>query len=187
MPSLYEVHKSNWINCQRCELHKTRKHVVLYRGAIPCDVLFIGEAPGESEDVLGLPFVGPAGHLLDHIIRDALPNGFTFALTNLVACIPRDPFDNKTTEPDDSYIRKCAPRLGDFISLSHPRLIVRVGALANDYLAELATYYEARVTPSIFITHPAAILRANIAQRGLAIQRCVIAITTAVEKFKVKE
>jgi uracil-DNA glycosylase family 4 len=46
--------------------------VVLVRGSVPCDVLFIGEAPGQSEDVVGRPFVGPAGKLLDRIIEDAL-------------------------------------------------------------------------------------------------------------------
>jgi uracil-DNA glycosylase family 4 len=175
MPSLYQVHSDNWINCQRCELHKTRKHVVLYRGRIPCEVLFIGEAPGESEDVLGLPFVGPAGHLLDHIIHESLPNGIIYALTNLLACIPRDPDDTKA-DPQDSWIKKCAPRLREFISLSQPQLIVKVGSLANDYVKT-----DIR---SVSITHPAAILRANIAQRGLAIQRCVVTIVKAIEQFK---
>lgn len=56
--------------CGSCQCESANK-VVLCRGSIPCDVLFIGEAPGASEDILGQPFVGPAGKLLDGIIQEA--------------------------------------------------------------------------------------------------------------------
>lgn len=69
--SLYSAHVERWKSCQRCALGRTRDKIVLAKGRLPCDVLFVGEAPGESEDVIGLPFVGPAGRLLDEMIRDA--------------------------------------------------------------------------------------------------------------------
>lgn len=72
MPSRYSLHVENWSDCRACELHLWRRNVVLARGALPCDVLFVGEAPGKSEDAVGAPFVGPAGQLLDAIVAGAL-------------------------------------------------------------------------------------------------------------------
>lgn len=71
MPSRYSLLVENWKNCQRCELSAGRLNVVIAKGKLPCDVIFVGEAPGESENVIGQPFVGPAGKLLDHIIANA--------------------------------------------------------------------------------------------------------------------
>ena len=67
-----QAHKRRWENCRACPLHEGRKKVVLVRGKIPCDALFIGEGPGGNEDSLGSPFVGPAGKLLDRIVEDAM-------------------------------------------------------------------------------------------------------------------
>lgn len=72
VPSRYSIHVENWSDCRACELHLGRRNVVLARGALPCDVLFVGEAPGKSEDTVGAPFVGPAGQLLDTIVAGAL-------------------------------------------------------------------------------------------------------------------
>lgn len=161
---------------------------VLARGQVPCDVLFVGEAPGESENVIGRPFVGPAGKLLDTIIGRSLHgSGLRYCLTNLVCCIPRsDDGTLKASEPDVDQIRCCAPRLQEFIRLCDPRMIVCVGALARDWLAR--GFKHSIKLPSediqlINITHPAAILRANIAQRGLMVQRAVITLQNAVEEL----
>lgn len=180
--SLYERHVAEWEHCRRCNLCEGRIRVVLARGRVPCDVLFIGEAPGESENVIGLPFIGPAGKLLDLIIRRSVGERCTYALTNLVACVPRGDDGAKTFEPNDVSIRACAPRLKQFVELCNPSLIVRVGKLAHDWLApgfkhsiKLDKDYK-----FVDIVHPAAILRANVAQQSLAIQRCVVTIASAV-------
>lgn len=65
-------HVARWRDCQLCPLAQQRDNIVLARGTVPCDVLFVGEAPGVSEDALGLPFVGPAGQLLDQVVDRAL-------------------------------------------------------------------------------------------------------------------
>lgn len=183
----YQLHSVEWKDCERCCLCSSRKQVVLGRGVVPCDILFIGEAPGESEDVIGEPFVGPAGKLLDQIIRQALrrwPN-LTYAMTNLVGCIPRDANGDKVGEPEMESIEACAPRLQDFTEIAHPRLIVCVGALARDWIKPgfaKSTILPSKA-PSIDIIHPAAILRANVAQKGLLIQRAVVTLTNAVEDY----
>lgn len=202
--SRFALHVERWRSCTACPLCETRQQVVLARGKLPCDVLFIGEAPGESEDVLGAPFVGPAGQLLDRIIGraieeyppqserfhqyDAKPlNGrrnLRVAFTNLICCIPRDGDGGKAGQPEHADVLACQPRLEEFVwEVAKPRLIVAVGKEAEDYLDQ--KYKHSLKLPAgvrqLAITHPAAILRMSDAQRGLAAQRCEVALRDAVE------
>ncbi len=159
------------------------------RGCIPCDVLFIGEAPGESENVLGSPFVGPAGHLLDSIVRRSLgddDSAYSCAFTNLVCCIPREDSGDKATEPCLDDIKQCCERLTEFITICKPRLVVYVGKLAEKHGPIAVSLAVARGVSEIkhcSITHPAAILRANVAQRGLSVQKCVVTLRNAIEEL----
>lgn len=174
----YQRHKQEWGNCQKCELKRRRHRVVLGRGAIPAKVLFIGEAPGVSEDVIGKPFIGPAGKLLDHIIREALPRlrPVTYAITNLVGCIPLDEEGEKTAEPPKDCIKTCAVRLGGFAGLCCPSLVVYLGKLAAIHGPK--TLGNVR---SIKLIHPAAVLRMDVSQKGLAVQRSIVTLRDAVE------
>lgn len=86
--SPYQKHKNKWSDCTRCHLCRGRQHVVLCRGKIPCDILLAGEAPGVSEDVIGIPFTGPAGHLLEQMITRAWDGQFDYCITNVVGCLP---------------------------------------------------------------------------------------------------
>jgi DNA polymerase len=180
----YALHVEKWENCTDCELYRDRRQVVFARGSIPCDVLFIGEGPGASEDVLGAPFVGPTGYLMDEIIARAIHKGISYALYNLVGCIPRDPEDDsKTKPPPQEAIEACSGRLQEFVEIANPKLIITVGATARD---NLDTKYRGAITfhndiPMEHIEHPAAILRMNIAQQGLAIQRAVVIVRNVVE------
>lgn len=154
--------------------------MVLARGTVPCDVLFVGEAPGVSEDVVGKPFVGPAGKLLDRIIdQSGLANHCTYALTNLICCIPRED-GSKAGEPSEESILSCRQRLIEFVYLCHPKLIICVGSLAVKHVP-------IAVGPNlgyISIVHPAAILRANVAQQGFLIQKCVVTLADAAEGLR---
>lgn len=182
MKSLYQVHAEKWKDCRRCELAAGRQRVVLARGAVPCDVLFVGEAPGQSEDVLGRPFVGPAGHLLDYVVGRGLPHTFRAAFTNLVACIPLGDDGEKVAEPADDSIRACAPRLQELVKIASPRLIVCVGKLAETWLTPgMRDSIDVGAVPRVAIQHPAFILRANDAARGLLIQKAVVTLRNAVE------
>lgn len=193
MPSQFQLHRQKWADCQLCPLCETRTHVVLARGSVPCDVLFIGEAPGLSEDVLGSPFVGPAGKLLDEIIRVSIGDfiwpgvtdendndvPITWGFTNLVACIPRGDDGAKFTEPPEESIKACRQRLDEFIAISQPKLIVRVGTLSQKWLTQSAADHTCN------IVHPAAILRADVTQRGLMRQRAAVALRDAVAEMLV--
>lgn len=175
----YSEHKAKWKDCQLCPLGKTRTRIVLARGTVPCKVLFIGEAPGASEDSHGVPFIGPAGHLLDRIIKEALPPFTTFALTNLVACIPLGDDGNKTAEPSKESITACQDRLWEFVEMCQPELVVLVGTLSKKHFGTSDQW------ATTDIIHPAAILRMDVSQKGLAIQRSIVRISTALENAEV--
>jgi uracil-DNA glycosylase family 4 len=183
MSSKYQLHVQTWKACTRCSLSENRRKVVLCRGKLPCDVLFLGEAPGQSEDVLGIPFIGPAGKLLDSIIQQAHSKTYEplqssqlrLAFTNLVSCIPVKGGGQGTTEPTDSEIRSCSPRLNELMDLANPKLVICVGKLAREYAPlVLDTIKEGRAWASI--AHPASILRADKYIQSRAIQQCVEAI-----------
>ncbi len=187
----YERHRRKWSQCTRCLLKDCRHRVVLVRGtSLPCKVLFCGEAPGISEDAIGLPFVGPAGKLMDRIIERScrrLEQGdgkevwmtVSYALTNLVACLPLEPDgQDKRPEPPEEVILACRPRLLEIVDLAQPKLVVCVGRLAAKWLPE-----EVRNSYRVIeVIHPAAILRMDLEfQKQMAIRRCIVAITEAVE------
>lgn len=181
-PLTFSIHKERWKDCQKCSLCENRKQVVFTRGTIPCDLLLIGEAPGHSEDVLGKPFVGPAGKLLDRMIEQAMEDineKVTVAFTNLVGCIPMGDDGSKTGEPDEESIEACLPKVYEFVRLARPRGIMLVGKLPTEWLEveKLEPYLKKEPHyPKMIrsIIHPAAILRADVTQQGLMVQRTIV-------------
>lgn len=191
--SPWQRHKERWSDCRECPLCERRTNVVLTRGSLPCDVLFVGEAPGQSEDVLGKPFVGPAGKLLDEIIAKSMfgpgyvktGRELTYAMTNLVACIPLGEDGAKTAEPPEESIKACAGRLREIVDIADPKLIVCVGLLSTKWVPKLCRPGKdvESWAPIVSIVHPAAILRADVSQRGLMIQRTVVTLADAVSEI----
>lgn len=180
----FKDHVKQWSNCTACDLCGGRRSVVLARGKLPCDVLFVGEAPGESEDVMGYPFAGPAGKLLDKMVRlalaDCLQPGaacLRMAYTNLVACIPRED-GRKAGEPPKAAIKACAPRLAQLGKLASPKLLVCVGQLTAKHAPEALQWPKGEL-PLLAIVHPTAILRASVAQQSFAIERCIVQLKQA--------
>lgn len=183
--SPFQQFKLRWSRCGKCDLREGRTKVVLCRGTVPARVLFVGEAPGLSEDVIGQPFIGPAGHLLDRMIREGFSRSNfrndqdpTLCFTNLVCCIPKDG-GRKVHEPPKESIEACAPRLKQFIRLVNPEVIIAVGSLAANRLT--ATMLEGREFARI--THPAAVLRAPIEKKGLMYQTNVVELTDVFEEL----
>jgi len=181
MTTLFQQHKEKWKNCSDCDLCETRKKVVLARGVIPCDILFVGEAPGFSEDVIGRPFVGKAGKLLDIIIKEADPDeDWDIAFTNLIACIPKENLNKKVMEPPEESIEACKDRLLEIIEICNPKLIVTVGKIADQYHHKWVNSGSEGV---VTIIHPAAITRMNEMQKPLAIQRSVVTLSDAFDEI----
>lgn len=185
----WSEYKGRWGKGCGNAICSTARNVCLARGSVPCDVLFVGEAPGESEDVIGRPFVGPAGKLLDRIVTDAMGDlivgqdendndvRLTCAFANLVGCIPRNELE-KAAEPDAAEIRQCSTRLNEFVQLCRPKLLVAVGALSRKWLESCVTTDGIKV---VSIDHPAFIIRSNVTAQGLLIQKAVVTLSNAVE------
>lgn len=161
-----ELHILEWKDCQRCDLCEGRRKVCLFRGSTEAvDLLFVGEAPGESEDMDGQPFTGPAGQKLDMVFAKAqeLYGGVvTACFTNLVGCYPRDAKKTNDHRPPIKSIVACLPRLQEVVELTQPRLIVCVGTLATAWVMDGPEF---RDTPSIPIEHPSAVLRSPKIER----------------------
>lgn len=187
----FRQHVLRWQSCTRCALHEARQHVVLARGKVPADVLLLGEGPGQSEDCLGLPFVGPAGALLDHIIAQSIgDNGaeWRYAITNLVSCMPVDDNGVKAhTPPHLAETQACSPRLQEFYAMVAPRLLVCVGSTARDHL-DFALPKKCRGDVLVAaIKHPAAVIRMNTAIRGLEIQRAIVGVAQALQELRARD
>lgn len=149
--SLYEL-RDHWEDCERCDLYKTRKHVVFGDGNPCADILIIGEAPGEYEDKYGLPFYGRAGEILNEFLGSvALDREKDLYTTNVVCCRPTvDVVDDRTGEtrvdnrqPSKVEREACRPRLLETIYLVDPLLIVTVGKVPFQALTGKATEMKA--------------------------------------------
>lgn len=111
--------------CDRCPLHRTRTQVVFGNGNADAGLMFVGEAPGQQEDLEGLPFVGRAGKLLDQLLAEiglARPDVF---VTNVLKSRPPG---NRDPEPGE--IEACRPYLHRQIELIEPSLICTLGKFA---------------------------------------------------------
>ena len=140
--------------CHRCPLHLNRKTIVFGRGQIPADILFIGEAPGRSEDLLGQPFIGPSGKILDALmaeVNNVLGNLTTYYITNTVLCRPSDCQD-QNRQPFPGEILQCKQNVLSIIMLVKPKRICFIGKVAEEY-------YRRDFPNAITIPHPAYILR----------------------------
>jgi uracil-DNA glycosylase family 4 len=134
----------DWLVCERCALHATRRSVVLGRGDTPADILFIGLGPGKTENLLGEPFVGESGRLLQGIINGALElamrdTGHKIArtpryfITNIVACRPCDTKYGPNRDPREEEIWACMPRLNETVRVVKPTLTILFGKVAQRY------------------------------------------------------
>lgn len=196
MTTLYQLHRQQWANGCGSDQCTIASKVVLGRGVIPCDILFIGEAPGESEDSIGKPFCGPAGHLLDQIIARAMaefeavhgPLLPTTAFTNLVGCIPRQPDGDKATEPEPDQVNCCSNRLCQFASICRPTTVVLVGKLAAKYICgqnSLGCDWlpDDKFLEFVQLVHPAAILRAPLAQKDMMVRKTIVTLASAIKQI----
>ncbi len=111
--------------CENCPLGKTRNNLVFGRGSEESDLVFIGEGPGEQEDLQGAPFVGKAGQLLDKIIDAAGFKDDDYYICNIVKCRPPG---NRVPAPEE--VQACMPFLRHQIASIQPKILVLLGASA---------------------------------------------------------
>ena len=117
--------KNDCAACRACSLCETRRNLVFGVGSEQAQVMFIGEGPGEQEDKQGVPFVGPAGHLLDDMLEMIDLDRTKVYIANIVKCRPPGNRDPLGIEQD-----ACWPWLERQIALVQPRIIVCLGRIA---------------------------------------------------------
>lgn len=159
----WETLERTCLECTRCGLCEKRNNVVFGVGNRNADIMFIGEGPGEQEDLKGEPFVGPAGKLLDDMLRIIdLDRNTNCYIANIVKCRPPQNRDPLETEQES-----CIVYLRNQVALIRPKIIVCLGRIAakriisEDYriTREHGTWVEKNGTWITAIYHPSALLR----------------------------
>jgi len=159
----WESLRQECLSCRRCALADTRHNVVFGVGPTDAEVLFIGEGPGENEDLQGEPFVGRAGKLLDEMLSLIdLNRKENIYIANMVKCRPPQNRDPLGTEQD-----ACMDYLQRQIALLRPKIIVCLGRISalrfirDDYKIT-KEHGQWTLKDGIWCTalyHPAALLR----------------------------
>lgn len=159
--SLDEIRKE-CEGCRKCSLAETRTNVVFGVGNPHADVMFIGEAPGEKEDLSGIPFVGAAGKLFDkYLVAVGIPREEIY-IANMLKCRPPKNRDPKPEEQD-----LCIEYLREQVRAVSPKLIVCLGRIAAMRLikpdfritAEHGIWFERGSFSVCAVYHPSALLR----------------------------
>ena len=163
MEQSWNALKSQCVDCRACGLCETRHNVVFGVGPRDAEVLFIGEGPGENEDLQGEPFVGRAGKLLDDMLElidlDRKTNVY---IANIVKCRPPQNRDPLNTEQD-----ACIGYLRNQVALIRPKIIVCLGRIAAQRLMDNnfritrdhGLWYDVDGVRMMAVYHPAALLR----------------------------
>jgi len=150
------------LTCTKCELFKTRTHVVFGAGSPRAHLMFVGEAPGREEDLQGIPFVGRAGALLTKIIEAIDLKRKDVYIANVLKCRPpanRNPYPTEILTCEEYLIKQ--------IEIIKPRVICALGKFAAQTLLRSADpitrlrgkfydYHGAKLMPTF---HPAYLLR----------------------------
>ena len=158
----WEKLKSECLNCRRCPLCETRNNVVFGVGPENAEVLFIGEGPGEQEDLKGEPFVGRGGKLLDDMLELIDLDRTKLYIANMVKCRPP-----KNRDPLETEQMACAEWLRRQIDLLQPKIIVCLGRISAmkfikpDFriTKEHGQWFEMDGRRVMALYHPAALLR----------------------------
>lgn len=117
--------------CQGCELSSTRLNVVSGEGNISTDIMFIGEAPGATEDKEGRPFCGRAGDILDQLLKKSGLKREDIYIANILKCRPP-----QNRNPQSEEINACSRHLDTQINLIKPKIICCLGNFSTAYIME---------------------------------------------------
>ena len=158
-------------DCKACDLWKKGTQTVFGDGSRRANVLFIGEQPGNEEDLTGKPFVGPAGRLFDNALEEAGIDRKQTFVTNVVKHFKWEPRGKRRIhkKPNAVEIAACRPWLEAEIALVKPEVIVALGATAAQALLgpqfrvtkQRGQFIESTLAPYVMATvHPSSILRA---------------------------
>jgi uracil-DNA glycosylase family 4 len=159
-----EVIQNEVQSCTKCALHASRTNTVFSRGNPVASLCFVGEAPGEDEDLQGLPFVGRSGQLLDKTLGElGMDVANDIYVCNILKCRP--PNNRRPTEEESNL---CIDFLEEQLKIVNPKVIVTIGSTAMYGILPAATLgitklrgkFFKRKTSSVMPTyHPSYVLR----------------------------
>jgi DNA polymerase len=156
--------------CKRCDLWKSATQGVPGEGKVPNGLMLVGEAPGDSEDLQGHPFVGPAGAMLDRALQEAGMDRTSVYVTNAVKHFKFEPRGKRRlhVKPSADEIHACNWWLAEELRLVSPKLVIALGATAaRALLGRVVTIAQTRGSPlrlsettHLWVTiHPSFLLR----------------------------
>ena len=163
MEYTWETLEQECLSCRKCSLCETRTNVVFGVGNKSADILFIGEGPGQNEDLQGEPFVGRGGQLLDKMLAAVdLDRKTNIYIANIVKCRPPQ---NRDPLPEEQ--EACINWLREQVRLLRPKIIVCLGRIAAAKLIkpdikitkEHGIFFEKNGVLMMATLHPAALLR----------------------------
>ena len=166
----FQALQSAALTCQGCKLCQTRRNVVFGAGSEQAQIMFIGEGPGENEDLQGEPFVGRAGQLLDKILAHVeLSRQNDVYIPNMVKCRPP-----KNRDPERDEVEACMPYLHAQIEFIRPKIIVCLGRVAACALIDPnfkvtrqhGEFFDKDGLMMMGTFHPAALLRNPVNKPG---------------------
>ena len=170
-PSLKKLREAA-AGCKACPLWEHATQTVFGEGSADADVIFVGEQPGDREDLEGRPFVGPAGRLLDHALEEAGIDRSKVYLTSVVKHFKWKPQGKRRIhqKPNWREIAACRPWLDAELAVLKPRVLVCLGATAAQALLgrdfrvsrQRGELVDSPLAPKTIATvHPSSILRAE--------------------------
>jgi len=156
--------KQEYSKCTKCqELCEHRSQVVFGSGNKDADVLFIGEAPGKSEDERGIPFCGMSGKILEELLQSVNLSREDIFITNTILCRPPN---NRNPAKDE--LENCRERLNKLIEIMQPKVIVTIGNFATERIigktgiksirGQIFNYEDKPEVKVIPVVHPASYL-----------------------------
>ena len=156
--------------CKACHLYKHATQTVFGEGPKSAQMMLVGEQPGDSEDVAGKPFVGPAGRIMDRALEEAGIDRTQVYVTNAVKHFKWEPRGKRRLhkKPNSREIAACRPWLEAEIRLVRPKLVVLMGSTAGQAIfgpsfrvtRERGKLLSSNLAPRVVATvHPASLLR----------------------------
>jgi DNA polymerase len=158
--------------CHGCDLWRNATQTVFGEGPADAELMFVGEQPGDQEDKLGRPFVGPAGRIFDQALEEVGIDRARVYVTNAVKHFKWEPRGKRRIhqKPNAAELAACRPWLDAELSVVHPRVLVCLGATAAQALLgrtfrvtkQRGTPVDSPLADVVVATiHPSAILRAR--------------------------
>ncbi|MDP8227226.1 MAG: uracil-DNA glycosylase [Candidatus Celaenobacter polaris] len=153
--------EAEYKDCKKCKLAQTRNKLVWGGGSADADIVFVGEGPGEQEDLQGEPFVGKAGQLLTKMLAAIDLSREDVYITNIVKCRPPG-----NRNPKEDEIQACMPYLEFQLSIIQPKIICALGKVAgntllknDDTLTRMRQKFFPFSSSKLMVTyHPSALL-----------------------------